>query len=49
MLGAIIVLAVIFVLGPIGLFLVGAAWSALTSYLLSEDADERAGQSAEPA
>ena len=34
----------LFVVGPIGLFLVGAAWAALNGWLLSEDADDRAGE-----
>ena len=42
MIGVVLVLLVIFVVGPIGLFVVGAAWSALTGWLLSEDADARA-------
>ena len=42
MIGVILVLLGIFVVGPIGLFVVGAAWSALTGWLLTEDADTRA-------
>ena len=42
MIGAVLILLVIFVIGPIGLFVVGAAWSALTGWLMSEDADARA-------
>jgi hypothetical protein len=40
--GAVAILVALFVLGPIGLFLVGAAWSALQGWLQSEDAFERA-------
>jgi hypothetical protein len=40
--GVVLVLFVIFVAGPIGLFVVGGVWSALTGWLLSEDADARA-------
>jgi len=39
--GAILILLVIFVIGPIGLFVVGGVWSALTGWLMSEDADAR--------
>jgi len=35
-------LFVIFVAGPIGLFVVGGLWSAITGWLLSEGADARA-------
>ena len=45
MVGVVIVLFVIFIAGPIGLFVVGAAWSALHGWLLSEDADARAADS----
>jgi hypothetical protein len=40
--GAIIVLFVMFVAGPIGVFAVGVIWSALTGWLLTADADQRA-------
>jgi hypothetical protein len=43
--GVVLILLVIFVIGPIGLFVVGGAWSALTGWLLSEDADRRAADS----
>jgi hypothetical protein len=42
--GVVLVLLVIFVAGPIGLFVVGGVWSALTGWLLSEDADARAAK-----
>ncbi len=41
--GPIAILLVLFVIGPIGLFLVGAAWSALQGCLQSDAADRRAG------
>ncbi len=41
MVGVVLVLLVIFVVGPVGLFVVGAAWSALTGWLMSADADAR--------
>jgi hypothetical protein len=41
--GVVLVLFVIFIAGPVGLFVVGAAWSALHGWLLSEDADARTG------
>ncbi len=40
-LGPIVILLVLFVIGPIGLFVVGAIWSALNGWLLSDDADAR--------
>jgi hypothetical protein len=39
--GVVLVLFVIFVAGPIGLFVVGAAWSAVNGWLLSAGADAR--------
>ncbi len=45
MVGVVLVLLVIFVVGPVGLFVVGAAWSALTGWLMSADADARASDS----
>ncbi len=47
MVGVIIVLFVMFVAGPIGIFVVGVIWSALTGWLLTADADarDRAGRS----
>jgi len=35
--GVVLVLLVIFVVGPVGLFVVGAAWSALHGWLLSDE------------
>jgi hypothetical protein len=40
--GAIIILVAMFVVGPIGVFLVGAVWSALHGEIESVDADDRA-------
>ncbi len=42
MVGVVLILLVIFVVGPIGLFIVGGIWSALTGWLMSADADDRA-------
>ena len=42
MVGVVLVVLVIFIVGPVGLFVVGGAWSALTGWLLSADADARA-------
>lgn len=39
--GAVIILIVMFVVGPTALFLGGAAWSALVGLVLSDDADQR--------
>jgi hypothetical protein len=41
--GPVLVLLFLFVIGPIGLLIVGAIWSALSAWLLSQDADRRAG------
>jgi hypothetical protein len=46
MVGVVLVLLALFVVGPIGLFVVGALWSALGSWLLSEDAQDAAAASA---
>jgi hypothetical protein len=40
--GAIIILVVMFIVGPIAIFFVGAIWSALHGWLESTDADARA-------
>lgn len=37
--GPILVLIFLFVIGPIGLFLVGGIWSALNAWMLSDDAE----------
>jgi len=44
--GAVLVLLVIFIVGPIGLFIVGGAFSALTGWLLSEGADVKGAEDA---
>ncbi len=44
--GAVAILIALFIVGPIGLMLVGAIWSALQGWIQSEDADRRT--SAEP-
>jgi hypothetical protein len=45
--GAVAILFALFVVGPIGLMLVGAAWSALQGWLQSEDAFRRSGTDTE--
>jgi hypothetical protein len=40
--GVVLILLALFIVGPIGLFAVGGIWSALTGWLLSADADDRA-------
>ena len=40
--GAIVILVAMFVVGPIGVFVVGIVWSAVTGWLLTADADARA-------
>jgi hypothetical protein len=42
MVGAIIILVAMFIVGPIGIFAVGAAWSALHGEIESDAADTRA-------
>jgi hypothetical protein len=37
--GVVILIFAMAVVGPIGLFLVGAIWSGITGWLLSDDAD----------
>jgi len=37
--GVVLLIFAMAVVGPIGLFLVGAIWSAVVGWLLSEDAD----------
>ena len=41
MIGVVLVLLVMFVAGPIGLFLVAAIWSAIFGWLVGGDADQR--------
>jgi hypothetical protein len=40
--GPVLVLLVMFLIGPIGLFLVGAIWSALFGWLLVDDTEQHA-------
>ncbi len=42
MVGIILIVLAMVVVFPVGLFLVGAAWSALLGWLASDDADVRA-------
>ena len=44
MVGVVIVLFIMFVAGPIGVFVVGVIWSALSGWLLTADADTRAAE-----
>ncbi len=49
MLGVVVILAVLFVAGPIALFVVGAAWSALNGWILSAQTAEQSGTPTEDA
>lgn len=40
--GPVLLLLVMFVIGPIGLFLAGAIWSGLFGFMLVDDTEERA-------
>jgi len=44
--GAVLVLLAMFVVGPIGVMMVGAVWSALHGWPESDDADQRADTAA---
>ncbi|GIU86184.1 MAG: hypothetical protein KatS3mg009_0699 [Acidimicrobiia bacterium] len=44
--GAVVILVVLFVVGPFALFVGGAVWSALVGWMASDDADRRAGTAA---
>lgn len=46
-LGAVLILIVFVLIGPVALFMGGAVWSALHGWLQSEDADQRAATPAE--
>jgi hypothetical protein len=46
--GVALLLVAMIVVGPVGLFLVGAIWSGLTGWALSDDADHAADREAEP-
>ena len=39
--GAVLILLVLFVIGPIAIFFGGGIWSALMGFLTTEDVDER--------
>ena len=39
MIGAVILIFAMLIVGPIGLFAVGAIWSAISGWALSDDAD----------
>ena len=45
MVGVVLVLLALFVAGPIGLFVVGALWSAVFGWLVAEGADDQASAS----
>jgi hypothetical protein len=40
--GAVLIIAVLVLLGPVAVMLGGAAWSALVGWLVGDDADTRA-------
>jgi len=40
--GVVLLLVAMVIVGPVGLFLVGAIWSALSGWALSDDADSQA-------
>jgi hypothetical protein len=42
--GAVILIFAMAVVGPVGLFFVGAIWSAVTGWLLSEAADDQVAE-----
>ena len=42
MIGVVLLIFAMLVVGPVGLFLVGAIWSALTGWGLSDDAEREA-------
>jgi hypothetical protein len=42
MVGVVLIVLAIFIVGPIGLFVVGGIWSALSGWLLSDGADTQA-------
>jgi hypothetical protein len=47
MIGVVLILIVMFVAGPIGLFLVAAIWSALFGWMVGDDADQRGNADAQ--
>lgn len=42
MLGAVIIIVVLILLGPVAVMMGGAAWSGLIGWMASDDADQRA-------
>jgi len=46
--GAVLLILAMLFVGPIGLFLVGAIWSGVSGWVLSDDADQRVSGAAEP-
>ena len=42
MVGVVLIVLAMVIAIPVGVFLVGAVWSALLGWLLADDADERA-------
>jgi hypothetical protein len=40
--GAVLLILAMAIVGPVGLFLVGAIWSAVTGWVLSDDTDRAA-------
>ena len=47
MIGAVLVLLVMFLIGPIVLFLVAAIWSGFFGWMLSDDVDQQADAEAQ--
>ena len=47
MIGAVILIVAMLVVGPVGLFLVGAIWSGVIGWFLSDDADHAETRAAE--
>ena len=46
MIGVVLIILAMAVVGPVGLFLVGAIWSGVTGWFLSDDADRPAEERA---
>ena len=46
--GVVLVLLAMFLVGPIGVFVVAALWSGLFGWLLVDDADTRAASEGQP-
>ncbi|HEY7438059.1 MAG TPA: hypothetical protein VIC35_01560 [Acidimicrobiia bacterium] len=44
--GAVIIIIVMAIIGPIAVMLTGAVWSAVFGWLVGDDADVRAGEGA---